>query len=105
MKEMPMVHYGTIASGNQVMRDGATRDQISYEFRGVLCFEMEAAGLMNNFPCPVVRGICDYADSHKNKRWQPYAAGTAAAYAKELLLVIPAADVARTQTVDEAIRG
>ncbi|CRG88509.1 hypothetical protein PISL3812_05540 [Talaromyces islandicus] len=55
---------------------------------------MDAAGLMN--PCLVIRGIRDYADSHKNKRWQPYAAGTAAAYAKELLLVIPAADVVDT---------
>jgi nucleoside phosphorylase len=87
------------------MRDGATRDQISSEFGEVLCFEMEAAGLMNSFPCLVIRGICDYADSHKNKRWQPYAAGAAAAYAKELLLVIPAADVVKTQTVDEATRG
>jgi hypothetical protein len=45
----------------------------------------------------------DYADSHKNKRWQPYAAGTAAAYAKELLLVIPAVDTAKTQTAGEAV--
>lgn len=103
--DTPKAHYGMIASGNQVMRDGATRDQISSKFREVLCFEMEAAGLMNSFPCLVIRGICDYADSHKNKRWQPYAAGTAAAYAKELLLVIPAADVVKTQTVDEATRG
>ena len=98
------VHYGTIASGNQVMRDGKTRDAISSEFGGVLCFEMEAAGLMNSFPCLVVRGICDYADSHKNKRWQPYAAAAAAAYGKELLLVIPAVEVAKTQTAEQATR-
>jgi nucleoside phosphorylase len=95
----PVVHYGIIASGNQVMRNGATRDLISSEFGEVLCFEIEAAGLINSFPCLVIRGICDYADSHKNKRWQPYAAGTAAAYAKELLLVIPAVDV------DEVTQG
>lgn len=83
------IHYGTIASGNRVIRDGRTRDRLSSELGGVLCFEMEAAGLMNTFPCLVIRGICDYADSHKNKKWQPYAAGTAAAYAKELLSVIP----------------
>jgi nucleoside phosphorylase len=103
--DTPEIHYGMIASGNLVMRDGSTRDQISSELGKVLCFEMEAAGLMNGFPCLVIRGICDYADSHKNKRWQPYAAGTAAAYAKELLLVIPAADIVKTQTVDEATRG
>jgi nucleoside phosphorylase len=73
--EEVVVHYGTIASGNQVMRDGRTRDRVSRELGGILCFEMEAAGLMNSFPCLVIRGICDYADSHKNKRWQAYAAG------------------------------
>lgn len=85
----PRVHYGVIASGNQVMRDAVTRDNISRQRDDVLCFEMEAAGLMDQFPCMVVRGICDYADSHKSKRWQPYAAATAAAYAKGLLGVIP----------------
>ncbi|KAF1984075.1 kinesin light chain [Aulographum hederae CBS 113979] len=98
------VHYGTIASGNQVIRDGGERDKLKRELGGVLCFEMEAAGLMNNFPCLVIRGICDYADSHKNKTWQPYAAAMAAAYAKELLLMIPAADVAGSQTADEATK-
>ncbi|KAF2474350.1 TPR repeat protein [Lindgomyces ingoldianus] len=98
-------HYGTIASGNQVMKNAAERDSVSAELGGVLCFEMEAAGLMNSFPCLVVRGICDYSDSHKNKRWQPYAAGVAAAYAKEVLLVIPPTDVAKTWTVEEAIQS
>jgi nucleoside phosphorylase len=99
------VHYGTIASGNQVMRSAAERDRVSVELGGVLCFEMEAAGLMNSFPCLVIRGICDYADSHKNKRWQPYAAATAAACAKEVLSVIPPAEVAKTHTVEEATSG
>ncbi|KAN0075953.1 hypothetical protein V8E54_007223 [Elaphomyces granulatus] len=83
----PVIHYGLIASGNQVIKHGGTRDKLSQEL-GILCFEMEAAGLMDNFPCLVIRGICDYADSHKNKQWQGYAAATAAAYAKELLSVI-----------------
>ena len=94
------VHYGLIASGNQVMRDGVTRDRLRREL-DVLCFEMEAAGLMDDFPCLVIRGICDYADTHKNKRWQPYAAAVAAAYAKELLCVIPANQVVRTRTIGE----
>jgi nucleoside phosphorylase len=61
----PVVHYETIASGNQVVKDPRVRDRLSQEF-GALCVEMEAAGLMNDFPCIVIRGICDYADSHKN---------------------------------------
>jgi len=84
----PHVHYGNIASGNEVMKDGEVRDCIAQE-EGVICFEMEAAGLMDSFPCLVIRGICDYADSHKNKRWQPYAAATAAAVAVELLGFVP----------------
>jgi nucleoside phosphorylase len=83
----PVVHYGLIASANQVMRDGATRERLRQEL-DVLCFEIEAAGLMDDFPCLVVRGICDYADSHKNKGWQDYAASTAAAFTKALLGVI-----------------
>ncbi|KAK3615670.1 hypothetical protein LTR56_026445, partial [Elasticomyces elasticus] len=100
-REGPVVHYGTIASGNQVMKDAATRDRISKEFHGVLCFEMEAAGLMNRFPCLVVRGICDYCDSHKHKAWQPFAAAAAAAWAKELLRNIAPADVCGGATVGE----
>jgi hypothetical protein len=60
-KQEIVVHYGTIASGNQVMRSAAERDQVSVELSGVLCFEMEAAGLINSFPCLVIRGICDYS--------------------------------------------
>jgi len=99
-----MVHYGTIASGNQVMRNAAERDRFSSELGGVLCFEMEAAGLINSFPCLVIRGICDYADSHKNKTWQAYAAGTSAACAKEVLSMIPTAEVANSRTAHDITR-
>lgn len=80
----PVIHYGGIASGNQVMKDAASRDDIAREL-DVMCFEMEAAGLMDIMPCLPIRGICDYSDSHKAKEWQRYAAATAAAYAYELL--------------------
>lgn len=101
----PVVHYGTIASGNQVIKHAAERDTVSKEFGGVFCFEMEAAGLMNSFPCLVIRGICDYADSHKNKEWQAYAADTAAACAKEVLSVIPPAEITKTRTVGEKVNS
>jgi Cdc6-like AAA superfamily ATPase len=68
-----------------------------------MCVEMEAAGLMDTFPCLVIRGICDYADSHKNDRWQPYAAATAAAYMKELLLIIPPREVAEEVQIRDTI--
>jgi nucleoside phosphorylase len=88
------IHYGLIASGNQVIKDAAFRDKVNKRLGGrVLCFEMEAAGLMNDFPCIVIRGICDYADSHKNKAWQEHAAAVAAAFAKEFLLMVPVLEV------------
>ncbi|KAK4071018.1 uncharacterized protein Triagg1_6385 [Trichoderma aggressivum f. europaeum] len=81
----PVIHHGNVASGNQVMKDAISRDEIAQELNAI-CFEMEAAGLVDVLPCLVIRGICDYSDSHKNKQWQEYAAATAAAYAKELLI-------------------
>lgn len=99
------IHYGTVASGNQVIRNGITRDRLSKELGGVLCFEMEAAGLMNGFPCLIVRGICDYCDTHKNKSWQPYAAAAAAAYVKDLLSVIPAAELVEAPTVERSLES
>lgn len=86
-EDNPAVHYGLIASGNQPMKDAALRDKLIAD-KGVLCIEMEAAGLMNHFPCLVIRGICDYSDTHKNDSWQGYAAMVAAAYAKDLIYCI-----------------
>jgi nucleoside phosphorylase len=87
-EDNPKVHYGLIASADRLMEDAQVRDTLARD-EEVLCFEMEAAGLVDHFPCVVIRGICDYSDTHKNDIWQGYAAATAAAYAKELLHVIP----------------
>jgi nucleoside phosphorylase len=84
---IPHFHYGIIVSGNQVIKDAVVRDRLRDDFHA-LCVQTEAAGLMNSFPCLVIRGICDYADSHKDGLWQRYAAATAAAYAKELLIYV-----------------
>ncbi|KAL2019581.1 hypothetical protein VTK56DRAFT_9478 [Thermocarpiscus australiensis] len=80
----PEVHFGLMASGDTVMRSGEDRDAIARQF-GVIGFEMESAGVWDSFPCVVIKGVCDYADSHKSKVWQRYAAATAAAYLKAFL--------------------
>lgn len=90
LSDEPKVHYGGIASGNRVMKNAKTRDDIAQRL-SVLCFEMEAAGMMDNLHCLPIRGICDYSDSHKNKEWQDYAAATAVAYARALLEALPPA--------------
>ncbi|KAK2005308.1 Pfs, NACHT and ankyrin domain protein, partial [Colletotrichum eremochloae] len=100
------IHYGIIASGNTLVKDAAARDQIVDDIgEDCLCFEMEAAGLMNEFPCLVIRGICDYADSHKNDQWQQYASATAAAYAKELLLYVPVMEVRETRRALDVLKS
>lgn len=101
----PDLHYGTIASGNTLVKDAVARDRIVADIgEDCVCFEMEAAGLMNHFPCLVIRGICDYADSHKNDRWQRYASATAAEYAKELLAHVPVVEVQRTKIALEVLQ-
>ncbi|KAF3025851.1 hypothetical protein E8E14_014770 [Neopestalotiopsis sp. 37M] len=84
LDHLPVAHLGLIASGDTVMKSGEMRDNITKQ-EGVIAFEMESAGVWDNFPCIVVKGACDYADSHKSKRWQRYAAATAASYARAFL--------------------
>lgn len=80
----PLVHFGLIASGDLVMKSGYHRDRIASQEK-VIAFEMEGAGVWDIFPTVVIKGVCDYADSHKNKKWQHYAAATAACCMKAFL--------------------
>jgi nucleoside phosphorylase len=101
IKERPpradsQIHFGIVASGNQVIKNATERARIHTAHPGVLAVETEAAGLMDVFGCATIRGICDYADSHKNDGWHEYASAAAAAVAKEVLEIIPVALVAAT---------
>ncbi|RYP67309.1 hypothetical protein DL771_007327 [Monosporascus sp. 5C6A] len=80
----PAVHFSLIASGDTVMKSGVQRDAIARQ-EGIVGFEMEGAGVWDIFPCVVIKGACDYADSHKTKAWQRYAAAAAAACMKAFL--------------------
>ncbi|KAL2205641.1 purine and uridine phosphorylase, partial [Sarocladium strictum] len=81
------IWYGTIGSGNKLLKNSTARNALrdNYDLIGL---EMEAAGMMNRIPTGVIRGVCDYGDEQKNKEWQPYAAAMAAAYAKTVLCEI-----------------
>ncbi|KAK6332292.1 hypothetical protein TWF696_003012 [Orbilia brochopaga] len=83
--EEVVVHYGSIGSAALVVRDSSLRDRLARE-QNIICFEMEAAGMMDGFPCLVIRGISNYADSHKNDTWERYAALAAAVYAHAIVL-------------------
>lgn len=89
-----VVHRGTIASGELVVKDAVLRDELAKKYN-LLCFEMEAAGALEGFPCIVIRGISDYCDSHKNDQWHGYAAAAAAAYARQLFFHMSINEVKR----------
>ncbi|KXJ86587.1 hypothetical protein Micbo1qcDRAFT_186054 [Microdochium bolleyi] len=81
---VPEVHFGLIASGDTVLKSGYDREDIARQ-ENAIGFEMEGVGVWDMFPCVVIKGACDYADSHKTKDWQHYAAATAAACMKAFL--------------------
>lgn len=80
----PQIHVGIVASSDKVMKSAEHRDNIHKE-TGAIAFEMEGAGVSDEGSCIVIKGVCDYADCHKHKGWQMYAAATAAAVSKALL--------------------
>ncbi|KAI9376649.1 hypothetical protein BJX61DRAFT_530663 [Aspergillus egyptiacus] len=83
-KRTQRIHFGSIGSSNAVMRSAKHRDTLAASEK-ILAFEMEGAGAWSKFNCLVVKGVSDYADSHKNKKWQDYAAAVAASVAKAIL--------------------
>lgn len=93
------VHYGLVASGNQVITSAEQRDELYRQFNDIICIETEATGMMNDFPCIIIRGISDYADSHTNVAWQRYAAAAAAAYAKTFLDFLSVSEVDKLEAV------
>ncbi|KAI3161319.1 hypothetical protein DTO046C5_6555 [Penicillium roqueforti] len=100
----PVIHYGTIATGSAVVKHAPTRTEIGKTHQAI-CLEMEAAGLMNAFPCLVIRGISDYADSHKNDTWHNYAAVAASACAKELLQFVTPKEVEAEDTAQKILNS
>lgn len=104
VEDSPAIHYGKIAPSSCALRDAAVRDNLGAE-NDILCFEMEASGLCNTFPCLFIRGVCDYADSHPRANWNGYASMVAAAYTKELLCQIPSMKIEAERRVSDILQG
>ncbi|KID85971.1 kinesin light chain [Metarhizium guizhouense ARSEF 977] len=98
----PAIYTGTVASGDTVMKSGEDRDRIVQK-EGVIAFEMEGAGAWEEVPCIVVKGVCDYADCHKNKKWQDFAAAAAASASKAILERYIQTDKRRGVVVEEPL--
>lgn len=98
----PIVHYGCIASANIVLKDPNIRDTLRMQHKAIAA-EMEGSGIADaatddNVNFVIIRGICDYCDTHKNDIWQEYAALVAAAYTRSLIEALPSFDdLAATQ--------
>lgn len=100
----PVVHRGLILSGSGVVKNPEDRLRLRRGHANAICFEMEAAGIVDEIPCLVVRGISDFADTNKDDRWHYYAAAVAAAYGKAILLKIYGEELQETETMKEALK-
>lgn len=80
----PRLFFGAVASADRVIKSARHRDELA-NTENCIAFEMEGAGIWDQLPCIVVKGVCDYADSHKNKEWQDFAAAMAASAASVIL--------------------
>ncbi|CAM6085745.1 unnamed protein product [Calypogeia fissa] len=81
--ERTQVWYGSIGSGDKLVKNAQKRDELRDKF-DLIGLETKAAGTINTIPVGVIRGVCDYGDAQKNKEWQPHTA----AYAKAVLYKI-----------------
>ncbi|KAF5556294.1 MTA SAH nucleosidase [Fusarium napiforme] len=82
--QAPTIHFGPMASGDTVMVSAQHRDRIAAA-ENIIAFEMEGAGIWQELPCIIVKGVSDFADCEKTKEWQDYAAAMAAATSKAIL--------------------
>lgn len=95
----PKIHFGTAILFKAAVKTASVRDRIveMLEERSInaLCIDSETFGLPEDFPCLLIKGICNYGDEHRSDRWQKFAALSAAAFARELLRFVGVADVER----------
>ncbi|KAJ4221452.1 hypothetical protein NW759_006698 [Fusarium solani] len=99
------VHLGLILSGGGVVKNPEDRRLLRRGNEDAICFEMEAAGIVDQVPCLVIRGICDYADTHKNDGWHRYAAAAAAAYGKAVLANVTGQEVRAARKAQDLMKA
>lgn len=75
--DLVQTHQGIVGSADQVMKNAQHRDEYAERY-GIICYEMEATGVMETTTCLTIRGISDYSDGHKNDDWHSYASLSAA---------------------------
>ena len=99
----PRIHFGRFGSANIVLKSGLYRDTLSKKDQ-IVGFEMEASGVWEAMPTIVIKSVSNYADSHKNKVWQEYAAASAAAGLKAVLEKLELQDVSYIANLESPFR-
>ena len=95
----PVIHFGPIGSGRLAVKDESLRQDIGSMF-GIKAFDAEFDSVTESIhgnrkdKYIFIRGISDYKDgstkkSSKDNNWQPYAALSAAAFMKSIIMSIP----------------
>ncbi|KAJ6022104.1 hypothetical protein N7540_007608 [Penicillium herquei] len=109
-KNQVQMHQGVVGSADQVMKNVSYRDQFA-GWLDIICYEMEAIGVMETTSCLTIRGIPDYSDGHKNDEWHSYASLSAAVCSKELLKLISAQSLGSCalevtqEEIERSVRG
>ena len=93
---LPAVHFGTIASGAQVVTNPSLVQKLKANWGKLIGIEMEGIGLAvaaaAEDPGPkflMAKAISDWADPEKNDDWHQYAAEASAAFLYALLSAEP----------------
>lgn len=100
----PLVHFGTVLSGNKVMASRDEAKKLAAVWDKALAIEMEASGMANALyespdapPFIMVKSVCDFADKNKNDDWQDIAAKTAALYVIDFLFTTKTISISKKE--------
>jgi hypothetical protein len=96
------VWYGKLGSGDDLKENPQKRQELKDRY-GIIGLETGAASVMDVIErVGVIRGVCDYG-TDQSEDWKPFAAATAAAYAKALLYNIDAdAELNKTEAQESS---
>lgn len=92
--QQPSIFIGRFGSGDTSFSAGIDRDRIAQK-HNIIAFETEGAGVWDELPCIIVKGVSTYGDGHEmgdSEAWKDFAAATAACTARGLISRYPQTD-------------
>ncbi|PON24643.1 hypothetical protein TGAM01_v206573 [Trichoderma gamsii] len=96
--QIPHIFLGRFGSGDTAFRSGIHRDSLAQK-HNIIAFETEGAGVWDELPCIIVKGVSSYGDGHKSQiwaEWQYFAAAAAASVTRALIERYPQTDKSPT---------